>query len=1341
MKNSSLHILKAIFSFLLGWLLVLSCTKDDVNQDIPAGVPNPNASEIVVKLLIKGEAILPPSTRAMDESTEGTFQDSLQLFILEKQGDKYVYNCHRPVNKGEAEGSFIVRVPRVLEGKDLKFLLFANSKNVIGENPDEKFLNQDEDSIRKSLIQNMDRKWEQWAIPMWAEDTLTPFNSPTGGAQSTAVANLKLVRMLARVDVGLGYPKEPNSKSTAAGLPNFKLQTVKVYHSKNRGQLMPDAGAYETTVAGADKIITIKRPSIPEGVSDIAPYTIPVSDGANACEREIYMFEQLIKDANGTGFKKERTCLLIKGEYTDAGGTKYAGWYRLDFRGFGDDTDYTDVLRNKLYRFNIIEVKGSGYASEEDALNSQASNITVNLQAMELEQNDIIFDGQSFLSVSASELFFYQDRNTASFTLSTDHVKGWEIKTDGVNGITAVPASGDAGTSKVTLTWSPLPGAEEGQTIKLIAGNLEKTLSLKYKAEDAPGNLTSFSLNPPFLYFQKSGGTGRVDILTNITKKYLSSTLGNLDFTVPAEVTGDEFNVVVNAFSKTSSKAVEQGTLEVSVKASNADITAPCTINQLTYDKVLTVTSVPVLGHGAGPTSASTDVTYATTEAEGTYRIEFYPDGSDSPKQTWTSAPVNGTGTFKFDAKLNETAAERVLGKFRFEPAIGGEKIPLIGYNVQEVTVKQAAVPLPTLSFTIPQDIPWSGGEHEFSVNLDSVYFSPYKNLTLTPKGENRDDITILDKETLKWDAPVRFTLKANRGDAAKKIDFTAGVWGYGSRVAQKDSAITQQPAQPIGRKPVAESPTGELPWDVTQATLKVTDLDNVYEVKAGEQVDVDGFSPLQVTWGDFTMNADKTSAEATATFTQNTDPNKRKVSLTASVIGNRESSKKSVAFTIEQGTQPLGTIAFTNSTLSVPGDSKDENMQLRTFEAPGRMERMNHSTLRVVELDPKETWISVGGPPTNSTDGNFGLAFQLAPNSSTSVRTARFKLVGNDNVGREITSDILSVTQSVAPTGFIRFVTTEQAFPREESTLTYDLAANHVDFTSPVTLNSKPDWIKEARIQMSGGIYKLFVTAAKNATGSVHSRTGTISVSAKDRAGRTITTPKAATAKKKGNLTQGENVSVTYEATATGKQELTIPIDRNYRELNFNNSKEPSWTQTSGSGNIVTEVIYINSGIARQAKFNVRVNPYNGADPRESVLTIKWPNYDHPSDTDEGTSYVYIKQNGTDVFFNDYESQFVWIPAPLKGQSVTRKGRIYTKGLQPGSYIRARIKAESTSGGAEIRHTENFAANSTDALGKEFEITLDFTNGQSPKFIGALEIIGTGVNGDTKILRTIDCR
>lgn len=118
----------------------------------------------------------------MSDQTEGSYQDELQLLILEKQADDntYIYNCHRPVEG--TQGNFTVKVPNSLDGKELKFLLFSNSKDIIGD-PDQKFVvtdgtNKNEDDIRAALLLTVNTKWEPSKKSLCGLRTLSPSGLP-----------------------------------------------------------------------------------------------------------------------------------------------------------------------------------------------------------------------------------------------------------------------------------------------------------------------------------------------------------------------------------------------------------------------------------------------------------------------------------------------------------------------------------------------------------------------------------------------------------------------------------------------------------------------------------------------------------------------------------------------------------------------------------------------------------------------------------------------------------------------------------------------------------------------------------------------------------------------------------------------------------------------------------------------------------------------------------------------------------------------------------------------------------------------------------------------------------
>lgn len=1093
MKNSSLHMLKPILAFLLGWILVLSCSQEETNPDLPVGVPGPNASEAVVKLLIKGEAILPPSTRNMSDQTEGSYQDELQLLILEKQADDntYIYNCHRPVEG--TQGNFTVKVPNSLDGKELKFLLFSSSKDIIGD-PDQKFVvtdgtNKNEDDIRAALLLTVNTKWDpSKKIPMWAEDSFT-FSAPTPGAPSAPVATLKLMRMLARVDVGLNYNGK-DLNSTSQELTNFKLQKIKVYHSKDKGQLMPNTTAYATTGTGADKVITLKTPSIPADGTNITPYEITVPAGSHASERDVYLFEQDM-NLSQADFDVNRTCILVQGEYTApapaAGGTgtTYTGWYRLDFRDFGSDKGYADILRNKLYRFNITNVKGSGFSTEDDALNSVSSNITVELLPLDLNQNDIIFDGQSFLSVSGSELYFYKDLNTANFSLTTNYGKGWEIETGGGSGITATPASGAVGSSVVNLTWNTLPSAPAEKEIYLKAGNLKKKLMLKYVHENAPGNLTSFSLDPPLLYFAKSGGVGKINIISNITKKYLSPTLGKLDFTIPSVIETTSFDVTVQPFNQTSSERMEQGAVNVHVQAANAEVTGQSSINQLTYDKRVDCTPGP-MGHGLENknTPALMDVTYRTSEEAGTYLISFVPTDGGVASGPIPSNPVNGAGTVKVSASQNKGSKEREVGKLVFSPALNGKEISLIGYTPKEVPVIQAPAPVPVASIRPTgniTDLAWNQSNHSFTVEVDNPNFVETNEVSITTLPKNKMiDMTVPSSGTL--GQPVTFTLNPNRGDAPKSRTVKVSVDGHGDHVGEEQVTFTQQAPDAPGKEPVlAATPGNSLAWDATEATLNLTNLDQIFEVQAGKEI-VNASEPLDVTLpaGGFNLTADKSSASMKVTFPKNDIDKERKVKVIATAIGNRESVKKIKEIILTQAKKLFGKIFFPSpTTVEVPWTQNNFG------SVPLQMENINKPTQGGVTFstNPTADFISLG------TDGS-AMQYAIAQNQGL-ARTIQITANAQDIWGNNVATPIpLTMTQKGGP-GALEITTKDLILERNDPGR--NLVLNMQRIQSSTAKITYPSWVQSARL-----IGDRIEVVPKANTGDSGERAGDVSIEAK---------------------------------------------------------------------------------------------------------------------------------------------------------------------------------------------------------------------------------------------------
>lgn len=1053
MKNSNLYILKPILAFLLGCILVFSCSREDPASDIPIGIPGADGSEVVVKLLIKGEAILPPATRSMSPDTEGSYQDDLQLLILEKQPDgTYTYNCHRPVNG--TQGQFTVKVPISLDGKDLKFILFANSKDIIG-NPDDKFLveggsNKKEDEIRQSLLLTVNTQWDSARkIPMWAEDAFS-FDVPQAGVSTPKLATLKLMRMLARVDVGLNYNGSEIS-STAQGLANFRLKEVKVYHTNSKGLLMPGNDKYKTTGTGSDKTIEITAPSIPSGTkTDITPYGIilPDSQDQNAapksCEREIYLFEQQIVNGN-TGFDADRSCILVRGAYTPPGGKPNDGWYRLDFVDFGTKRGYKDVLRNMLYRFNIMKVSGSGYSSEQDALQSVSSNITVELIPMELQQNDVVFDGQYFLSVNTSVLTFYQNRKTQSIDLTTNYKDGWKIDTNGATYITVTPTSGKTTTGSPEFTFTvSTPPTEKDPHIYIVAGNLKKKISIKYLQEDAPGNLQGFSLNPAVLYFLKTGGTGIVDILSNVQKKFLTKTEGELSFTIPTETTGNNFNVNVGELARNGT-GTKSGAVNVQVKAANADITSSCEINQLTYEKLLTCAPA-VMGHGVSNTNSKAvlSVPYTTPEAAGNYMISFASITGLGDSFSKLSDNRNTTGSIQITAQPNKTAKKRPVGKLTFYPALNGDKISLVGYTPKEFIIEQDPVPAPTLTLNPAgaQTLAWNSVRHTFTVNVDNYNFvENNSNEVLLTAGST--NIGIPSAGTI--GQPITVSLKPNRTRAPVTSRVTARVMGWDGQVSTVPVEITQQnPEAPTQPKFKYIYPV-ELGWNVVGTIFEASDLNNIYEVKVTSVEAVEGFDKVAATYPEnFTIYAGGI-ARLEPKFESNNSERTRKLKINVSAIGNIESEVYPTTFEIVQKGRSQGALTIDETT---PFSPKGETRVVRY--RPNQ--HINPQTLRVSST---QSWIE---PVLNTTDQT--ITYRAQRNTTSAERQATVTLRGKDGEQRDVLASV-NLRQGQTVDGSISTLETGVWFDYRENRKNVDVFRKNMVGDLALNLSLIPDWAK----------------------------------------------------------------------------------------------------------------------------------------------------------------------------------------------------------------------------------------------------------------------------------------
>lgn len=317
--------------------------------------------------------------------------------------------------------------------------------------------------IRTSLVATAAGKWpSDRMFPMWGEsDEFTQV--PNG-----SIGTLSLMRATARVDVGVKFIKNGDKYNLndmqAEGLYNegkgtyFALASVRVYGTMKGGTYgsaqnvygsitsEPSAATVPNTDVGKFGLEDLKY-EYNEGTGTDNDFTDSTpADGVTWSDKETnarrmltracYVFET--KNA-GAEFDAA-ACVIVGGYY---GEDKTPTYYRIDFatpniqngvQNKPQPGDRFDLLRNKVYVVNITSVSGPGKNTPEEALKSDETKMTAEVQ--EWNQNntvgDITTDGVYTLSVDKSELQYYTDGTPEEIVVKTDYDgvlgSGWTLE-------------------------------------------------------------------------------------------------------------------------------------------------------------------------------------------------------------------------------------------------------------------------------------------------------------------------------------------------------------------------------------------------------------------------------------------------------------------------------------------------------------------------------------------------------------------------------------------------------------------------------------------------------------------------------------------------------------------------------------------------------------------------------------------------------------------------------------------------------------------------------------------------------------------------------------------------
>lgn len=642
--------------FLTLVILLASCTKY-ITEYVPSETPPvPEGESIEVPFKIFGAPQDAPVVKSRAIADDGAIS-ALTAYIFTQSGQNYIFHSSRPVVSNGGT-NYKVLLPSSLLNQNLRVHFYANSALIT--NGKTFTVGTLESVVRTSLTVKTTNKWQDVSttIPMYGSKDFTFTQTP-------AVGNVMLRRMLARVDVGVAYPTggNPTENQVAAGLDYFKLKQVRVMQTNGSGSLI-----YAT-----NNVV-----EIPANPGTIGPYTVPVGLTDKSSQKEIYLFEH--KAATPTVWVKERACILIQGAYTAPDKTTTMGWYRLDFTNNDNvNPTYIDILRNNLYRFNITSVTAPGFGTDLEALDNRPANVTFKLDAFTVNQDDIVFDGQNYLSVDRSVLNVYRNTTSTTLSIETSAPKGWTLEygTSGLNASHFSPSSVTAGSTTPMLVTVKIPNYVAKRTFFIKAGNLRKQIDIVAENIDAPTDgISNFSI-PEALYFAMKGGTQPLVVTSNIKlaeyTPYQGPTMGKITSTAKGVNAGGFHYADVNvAQITTANTAIKQyeGAVGVKVRSINGEITAKTKIVQFANELTSTVTVTP-----AGVLPWNAWEFRAVVSGQGindfVHKLSL-PFAAEADRERFMQSKDAGGANFTFSANRapnNTSYAARQVGTIESYPA------------------------------------------------------------------------------------------------------------------------------------------------------------------------------------------------------------------------------------------------------------------------------------------------------------------------------------------------------------------------------------------------------------------------------------------------------------------------------------------------------------------------------------------------------------------------------------------------------------------------------------------------------------------------------------------------
>ncbi len=387
MKKKTKNMKKLLYSILAAVSLT-ACMSDPKEDIIPTPAPGNGDAELV--LVLDTPAGFNSATRALTVAQESVIND-VDILVFDDEdklagvyeGEDVNSSTVQPVEDGvSGRGSFKVTLPRTESGKKVTLMVLANLEMV----PDNISIGDDYDYVITEFIGG---DTASSYFYMWGEVDNVEIK-PGSNIQS-----VKMVRSLARIDVGVGVPSQNavtgdwtwNNKDEKGATILFNLENVWVIGRHRDHYIIPSRAN-----RNPEKPTTLPNPYI--FIFDRNPGHV-LESGASGLQRQIYIPESdvIMNGTIGDANHEKRTAIVVGGSY-NGGATTY---YRLDFAKGGN---LINILRNHLYQFNISGVTGPGFSTRAEAYASRSMNMTATvLNWNEADMGNIWFDGFDFLGI------------------------------------------------------------------------------------------------------------------------------------------------------------------------------------------------------------------------------------------------------------------------------------------------------------------------------------------------------------------------------------------------------------------------------------------------------------------------------------------------------------------------------------------------------------------------------------------------------------------------------------------------------------------------------------------------------------------------------------------------------------------------------------------------------------------------------------------------------------------------------------------------------------------------------------------------------------------------------